>query len=82
MFDKCGNASVVSVAKVIEGFWRRYLVVLGVDPYRDRAKLSQCCKALVDHPLPMSLINVPLYFVPNQRYFAENYAVVSHTVTE
>jgi hypothetical protein len=35
MFNKCSDASVVSVAKVIDGLWRRYLVVLGVDPYCD-----------------------------------------------
>lgn len=40
MSDECGNASSVSVAKVIERRWRKYFVVLGVDPYRDRAELS------------------------------------------
>jgi len=39
MSDKCGNASTVSVAKVIERLWRRYFVVLGVDPYRYEAEL-------------------------------------------
>jgi len=38
MVDECGNASVVSVAKVIERFWR-YLGVLRVDPYRYEAEL-------------------------------------------
>jgi hypothetical protein len=41
VFDKCGNASTVSVAEVIEGFWRRYPVVLRVDPYYDGTELSQ-----------------------------------------
>jgi len=40
MFDKCGNASSVSVSKVIERLGRRYFVVLRVDPYRDRTELS------------------------------------------
>jgi hypothetical protein len=39
MFSKCGYASLVSVVKVIEGFWGRYLVVLGVDPYCDGTEL-------------------------------------------
>jgi len=29
MLDKCGNASTVSVAEIIERLWRRYSVVVG-----------------------------------------------------
>jgi len=50
MFDKCGNVSFVSVAKVIEGLWGRYLAVLGVDSYRDRAELSYGFEFFVNHP--------------------------------
>jgi len=50
MLNKGGNACIVSVAKVIDGLWRRYLVVFSVDPYCDGTELSQGSKALVSNP--------------------------------
>ena len=67
--------------KVRDGHWRRYFVVFSSDSYRDRTELSQSSKALVDHPLPITLSNVQLYLIPRQ-YLAEDYTVVPQTITE
>ena len=42
MLDKCANASIVSVAEVVEWFWRRYLAVL-----RDASEMGKSVPVIV-----------------------------------